>query len=68
MPTLTNSVNLFLEKIMQESLHDHHKSISIGGRPLRNLQFTDINLKGSRMEHFKTVPTLVHHRQSEGVE
>ena len=37
--------NLFLEKIMQESLHDHHKSISIGGRPICNLQFAnDIDL------------------------
>ncbi len=29
--------NLFLEKIMQEKLHDHHKSISTGGRPVCNL-------------------------------
>ena len=33
--------NLFLEKIMQETLHDHHISISIGGRPICNLQFAD---------------------------
>ena len=25
---------MFLEKIMQETLHDHHTSISIGGRPI----------------------------------
>ena len=33
--------NLFLEIIMQEILQDHHTSISIGGRPLCNLQFAD---------------------------
>ena len=33
--------NLFLEKIMQKTLHDHHTSISIGGRPICNLQFSD---------------------------
>ena len=40
--------NLFLEKIMQERLHDHHISISIGGRSTCNLQFADdIDLMGS---------------------
>ena len=29
--------NLFLEKIMQETLHNHHTSISISGRPICNL-------------------------------
>ena len=33
--------NLFLEIIMQETLQDHHTSISIGGSPLCNLQFAD---------------------------
>ncbi|MGL4418375.1 MAG: reverse transcriptase domain-containing protein [Plesiomonas shigelloides] len=33
--------NIFLEKIMQETLHDHQTSISIGGRPLSNLRFAD---------------------------
>ena len=33
--------NLFLEKIMQETLHNHHTSISIGGRPICNLRFAD---------------------------
>ena len=33
--------NLFLEKIMQETLNDHHTSISIGGRPICNLVFAD---------------------------
>ena len=33
--------NLFLEKIMQETLHDHHISISIGGRPICNPRLAD---------------------------
>ena len=33
--------NLFLERIMIETLHDHHTSISIGGRPICNLRFAD---------------------------
>ena len=33
--------NIFLERIMQETLHDHHTSISIGGRPICNLRFAD---------------------------
>ena len=33
--------NLFLDKIMQETLHDHHASISIGGRPICSLRFAD---------------------------
>ena len=30
--------NLFLEKMIQETLHDHHTSISIGERPICNLR------------------------------
>ena len=38
---------MFLEKITQETLHDHHTSISIGGRPICNLRFADdIDLMG----------------------
>ena len=33
--------NLFPEKKMKETLHDHHTSILIGGRPICNLQFAD---------------------------
>ena len=37
--------NLFLEKIIQETLHDHHTSIGV--RPMCNLQFDNsINLMG----------------------
>ena len=33
---------LFIEKRIQETLHDHHTSISTGGRPqLCNLRFAD---------------------------
>ena len=37
-PTL---FNLFLERIMQETLHDHTTTISIGGRPICDLRFAD---------------------------
>ena len=33
--------NLFLEKIMVGTFHDHNTSISIGGQPICNLQFAD---------------------------
>ena len=37
--------NLLLEKIMRETLYDHHTSISLGGRPICNLRFVnDIDL------------------------
>ena len=40
--------NLFLEKIMQETLYDHNTSTSIDIMPIFNLQFTDkIALMGS---------------------
>ena len=41
MPTLTHPVQLVPEKIMQETLHDHHTAIYIGGRPICNLRFAD---------------------------
>ena len=41
MLTATHPVNLFPEKITQETLHDHHISFSIGGRPICNLGFAD---------------------------
>ena len=40
--------NLLRDKIMLEPLHDHHTSISIGGRPICNLRFTDIDLMDSK--------------------
>lgn len=33
--------NIFLERIMQETMDDHPTTISIGGRPLCNLRFAD---------------------------
>ncbi|CAH1266623.1 Hypp3444 [Branchiostoma lanceolatum] len=33
--------NLYLEKIMQDTLQDHHTSISIAGRRICNLRFAD---------------------------
>ena len=40
--------NLFLVEIMQKTLHDHHISISIGVRPICNLQFPDDDRMGGR--------------------
>ena len=33
--------NIYLERIMLETLENHHTSISIGGRPICNLRFAD---------------------------
>ena len=32
---------MFLEKIVQKTLHDNHTSISFGGRPICNLRLAD---------------------------
>ena len=49
--------NLFLEKIMQKTLHDHHTSISIGGRPIAIYDLpTTSNLWAAAMVNFKTSP------------
>ena len=46
--------NLFLEKIMQETLHNHHTSISISGRPICNLPFADdIDLMGGSYDELQ---------------
>ena len=39
MLTLTHLVQLAIRKIMQQTLHDHHTTISTGDRPICNLQF-----------------------------
>ena len=39
--------NMFLAMLMQETLHDHHTSISTSRRPICSLRFADdIDLKG----------------------
>ena len=39
--------NFYLEKIMQETFHEHHTSIPTGGRPICRLRFADdIDLMG----------------------
>ena len=41
---------------MQETLHDHHTSILIGSRPLRNLRFTDnIDLMGGSNQELQAL-------------
>ena len=59
MLTLTHPVELVLEKIMQETLHDHQTFISLGGRrPICKLRFAnDVDLMAAAMMNFKTLPT-----------
>ncbi len=39
--------NIFLEQIMQETLHDFEGKVKVGGRPVTNLRFMDdIDLLG----------------------
>ena len=48
MLTHNHLFNSILEKTMQETLHDHHTFISIGGRPICDQRFADdIDLIGS---------------------
>ncbi|KAH3890300.1 hypothetical protein DPMN_014376 [Dreissena polymorpha] len=45
MHALSNLFNIVLEKIMQETRHDHHTPIYNGGKHISNLKFTyDIDL------------------------
>ena len=61
-PTL---FNLFLEKIMQETLHDHVTTISIGGRPVCNLRFADdINLMDGSSSELQELTTKLSERAS----
>ena len=66
-PTL---FNLFLEKIMQETLHDHVTTISIAGRPICNLRFADdIDLMaGSQSELQDLTNKLAHNAGAYGME
>ena len=51
-------INFFPEKIMQETFHDHHTFISIGGKPINNLRFADdIDLIDGSNGELKTSPT-----------
>ena len=55
--------NLFLEKIMQETLHDHHTSISTGGRPICNIQHWSYE----RQQLWSSRPHQQICRQSKGI-
>ena len=57
--------NLFLERIMQETLDDHLTSISIGGRPICNLRFADdIDLMGGTNDELQNLTTKLANRSS----
>ena len=62
--------NLFLRKIIQETLHDHYTSLSIGGRPICNLRFADdIDLvDGSNSELQNLTNRLVDRATAYGME
>ena len=62
--------NFFQEKIMQETLYDHHTSNSIGGRPICNLRFAeDIDLMGGgNGEHKDFTNRLVDRATAYGME
>jgi len=48
--------NIYLEKIMRDTLHDHHTSISLGGRQISNLRFADdIDLLGGTEEELQVL-------------
>lgn len=50
--------NVYLENIMQETLHNFSPSISIGGRPLCNLRFADdIDLMGGSESELQDLTT-----------
>ena len=61
MLSVTHSVNLFLQKLIQEILHDHHASTC--GRPLCNLRFADdIDLIGSNNGEIKNFTNRLIYR------
>ena len=61
---------LFIEKIMLETLHDHRTAISIGGRPICNLQFANnIDLMGGSSDEFQDLTNrLIDRTTAYGVE
>ena len=49
---------------MQETLHDHHKSICSGGRPICNLQFADdIDVMGGSNGEFQDLTNRLTDRE-----
>ena len=49
---------MFVDRIMQETIHDHYTSIFIGGRPVYNLRFADdIDDEGGAYKPFTGVFT-----------
>ena len=55
--------NLFLEKIMKETRHDHLTYISIGGRPISNFRFADdIDLIGGASSELQDLTNRLYER------
>ena len=61
---------MFLEKIEKETLHDHHTSIFIGGRPICNLRFADdTDLRGGSNGELQDLTNrLVNRARAYGME
>ena len=62
--------NLFQEKILQESPHDHHASISVCGSPICNLRFAEYIelMEGSSGEPQNLTDRLVDRATAYGME
>jgi hypothetical protein len=62
--------NVYLERIMQKTLHEHNTTVSIGGRPICNLRFADdIDLMGgSNFELQELTDRLVESASAYGME
>ena len=59
--------NLFLEKFMQETLHDHHTPLSIGGRSIRFADNIDL-VGGSKVELQDLTNSLFDRTRANGME
>ena len=59
MSTLTHLFNIFLEKIMTDTLEDHEGTVSTGGRTIINLRSAN-NIDGSAGEE-EELAKLVEH-------
>lgn len=59
-----------LQNIISETLHDHHTSTSIGGRPIRNLRFAECTdpLVGTNRELQDLTNILTDSSKAYGIE
>ena len=62
--------NIYVEQMMSDTLKDHHSSISIGGRTISNLRFSDdiYLISGRNCELQKLIDSLALHAGNYGME